>query len=248
MTTECLIRVLLAEDESVSSNFLLHLFKIGLIMNITAKPKNHLKTRIALMLEKCSSQDLLVRNSTTVFDVDIVVQVVEAYVSLASNNPKSRMFVVGRLVDEYLALIARNESLVSRSLDSLVNALPKEARFCDDNLYRYIDMYLKVNMTRLLISAGSSFQRTKSQTVAEPGFSLRGFRRGSDEPPITRWIRHWSQTIMKVSSGLGKSWVNSSQKEMKAIKQEIEMLKDQVGELQQRRMELQRQTKKPVFC
>ncbi|KAM3267125.1 hypothetical protein P3S67_032676 [Capsicum chacoense] len=53
---------------------------------------------------------------------------------------------------------------------------------------------------------------------------------------------------MKVSSGLGKSWVNSSQKEMKAIKQEIEMLKDQVGELQQRRMELQRQTKKPVFC
>ncbi|KAM3219060.1 hypothetical protein P3L10_023591 [Capsicum annuum] len=74
-------------------------------------------------------------------------------------------------------------------------------------------------MTRLLISAGSSFQRTKSQI-----------------------------TIMKVSSGLGKSWMNSSQKEMKAIKQEIEMLKDQVGELQQRRMELQRQTKKPVFC
>ncbi|KAF3613435.1 hypothetical protein FXO37_36380 [Capsicum annuum] len=94
MTTECLIRVLLAEDESVSSNFLLHLFKIGLIMNINAKPKNHLKTRIALMLEKCTSQDLLVRNSTTVFDVDIVIQVVEAYVSLASNNPKSRMFVV----------------------------------------------------------------------------------------------------------------------------------------------------------
>ncbi|PHT41366.1 hypothetical protein CQW23_20220 [Capsicum baccatum] len=120
MTTECLIRVLLAEDESVSSNFLLHLFKIGLIMNINAKPKNHLKTRIALMLEKCSAQDLLVRNSTTVFDVDIVVQVVEAYVSLASNNPKSRMFVVGRLVDEYLALIARDENLVSRSLDSLV--------------------------------------------------------------------------------------------------------------------------------
>ncbi|PHT41139.1 Increased DNA methylation 2 [Capsicum baccatum] len=132
MTTECLIRVLLAEDESVSSNFLLHLFKIGLIMNINAKPKNHLKTRIALMLEKCSSQDLLVRNSTTVFDVDIVVQVVGAYVSLASNNPKSRMFAVGRLVDEYLALIARDENLVSRSLDSLVNALPKEARFCDD--------------------------------------------------------------------------------------------------------------------
>ncbi|PHU10094.1 Increased DNA methylation 2 [Capsicum chinense] len=143
MTTECLIRVLLAEDESVSSNFLLHLFKIGLIMNINGKPKNHLKTRIALMLEKFSAQDLLVRNSATVFDVDIVVQVVEGYVSLASNNPKSRMFVVGRLVDEYLALIARDENLVSRSSDSLVNALPKEARFCDDNLYRYIDMYLK---------------------------------------------------------------------------------------------------------
>ncbi|PHT61273.1 hypothetical protein T459_34880 [Capsicum annuum] len=166
MTTECLIRVLLAEDESVSSNFLLHLFffKIGLIMNITAKPKNHLKTRIALMLEKCSSQDLLVRNSTTVFDVDIVVQVVEAYVSLASNNPKSRMFVVGRLVDEYLALIARDESLVSRSLDTLVNALPKEARFCDDNLYRYIDMYLK-NMPPK--------KRTGNQSAPQPADPLK---------------------------------------------------------------------------
>ncbi|KAF3646794.1 root phototropism protein 3 [Capsicum chacoense] len=267
MTTECLIRVLPAEEGSVSSNFLLHLFKIGLIMNVDAKLKNHLKTRIALMLEKCSAEDLLVRNSTTVFDVDIVVQVVEAYVSLASNNPKSRMFVVGRLIDDYLALIARYENLVARSFDSLVNALPKEARFSDDNLYRSIDMYLKehpdlteeerrsicrkmeyhklsqdarthalkndrlpdnirtqfilleqVNMTRLLTSAGSSYQRTKSET------------------------------IMKVSSGLGKSCMNSSQKEMKAMKQEIEMLKAQVGELQQRKMELQRQTKKPVFC
>ncbi|PHT41364.1 hypothetical protein CQW23_20218 [Capsicum baccatum] len=267
MTTECLIRVLPAEEGSVSSNFLLHLFKIGLIMNVDAKLKNHLKTRIALMLEKCSVKDLLVRNSTTVFDVDIVVQVVQAYVSLASNNPKSRMFVVGRLIDDYLALIARDENLVARSFDSLVNALPKAARFSDDNLYRSIDMYLKehpdlteeerrsicrkmeyhklsqdarthalkndrlpdnirtqfilleqVNMTRLLTSAGSSYQRTKSET------------------------------IMKFSSGLGKSCMNSSQKEMKAMKQEIEMLKAQIGELQQRRMELQRQTKKPVFC
>ncbi|KAH0726794.1 hypothetical protein KY284_002659 [Solanum tuberosum] len=267
VTTECLIRVLPAEEDSVSSNFLLHLYKIGLIMNINPKLKDQLKTRIALMMEKCSAKDLLVRNSTTLFDVDIVVQVVEAYVSLASNNPKSRMCVVGRLVNDYLALIARDENLVARSFDSLVNALPKEARFCDDNLYRSIDMYLKehpdlteeerrsicrkmeyhklsqeaqihalkndrlpdnirtqfilleqVNMMRLLTSDGSSYQRTKSQT------------------------------IMKVSSGLRKSWMNSSQTEMKAIKQELEMLKAQVGELQQRRMELQQRTKKVVFC
>ncbi|MCD7453732.1 hypothetical protein HAX54_021964 [Datura stramonium] len=267
VTTECLIRVLPTEEDSVSSNFLLHLLKIGIIMNIDPKLKDQLKIRIALMLEKCSAKDLLVRNSTTLFDVDIVVQVVEAYVSLASNDPKSRMCIVGRLVDDYLALIARDENLVARSFDSLVNALPKEARFCDDNLYRSIDMYLKehpdlteeerssicrkmeyhnltqeaqthalkndrlpdnirtqfilleqVNMTRLLTSDGSGYQRTKSQT------------------------------IIKVSKGLGKSWMNSSQKEMKAIKQEVEMLKVQVGELQQRRMELQRQTRKAVFC
>ncbi|KAG5626188.1 hypothetical protein H5410_011406 [Solanum commersonii] len=267
VTTECLIRVLPAEEDSVSSNFLLHLYKIGLIMNINPKLKDQLKTRIALMMEKCSAKDLLVRNSTTLFDVDIVVQVVEAYVSLASNNPKSRMCVVGRLVNDYLTLIARDENVVARSFDSLVNALPKEARFCNDNLYRSIDMYLKehpdlteeergsicrkmeyhklsqeaqihalkngtlpdnirtqfilleqVNMMRLLTSDGSSYQRTKSQT------------------------------IMKVSSGLRKSWMNSSQMEMKAIKQELEMLKAQVGELQQRRMELQQRTKKVVFC
>ncbi|KAJ8572918.1 hypothetical protein K7X08_009429 [Anisodus acutangulus] len=133
-----------------------------------------------------------------------------------------------------------DENLVARSFSSLVNSLPKEARFCDDNLYRLIDMYLKehpdlteeerssicrkmeyhklsqearthamkndrlsdnirtqfilveeVNMTRLLTSDSSSYQRTKTQT------------------------------IMKVSNGPGKSWMNSSQKEMKTMKQEV---------------------------
>lgn len=87
-----------------------------------------------------------------------------------------------------------------------------------DNIRTQFILLEQINMTRLLTSDGSTYQRTKSQT------------------------------IMKVSSGLGKSWINSSQKEMKAIKQEVEMLKAQVGELQQRRMELQRQTKKAVFC
>ncbi|XP_009769384.1 root phototropism protein 3-like [Nicotiana sylvestris] len=267
VTTECLIRVLPVEENSVPCNFLLHLFKIGLIMNIDPRLQDQLKTRVAFLLESCSTKDLLVRNSTTLFDVDIVVQVVEAYVSLASNKPNSKMSVVGRLVDDYLALVSRDENLVARCFYSLVNALPKEARSCDDNLYRSIDMYLKehpdlteeerssicrkleyhklsqearthamkndrlpdnirtqfilveqINMTRLLTSAGSSYQRTKSQT------------------------------IMKVSKGVGKSWMNSSQNEMEMMKQEVEMLNAQVGELKQCRMELQRQTKKSVFC
>lgn len=103
-----------------------------------------LERRIAIVLETCKATDLLIRNRTTLFDVDVVTKVVETYVSNASSNHLSKLIVVGRLVDEYLMLVARDENLPAGSFQLLVDALPKDARYCCDNLYRAIDMYLKV--------------------------------------------------------------------------------------------------------
>jgi hypothetical protein len=89
----------------------------------------------------------LVRNygdKDSVYDVNLVTRVVVSYVSIVSKIPTPRIFAVGRLVDGYLTLVARDENLRVNNFQSLVAALPKEARFCDNNLYRAIDMYLKV--------------------------------------------------------------------------------------------------------
>ncbi|KAK3006124.1 hypothetical protein RJ639_015503 [Escallonia herrerae] len=100
--------------KSVSFNFLLHLFKVDLILKVDAEILNKLERRIAFMLEGCRAQDLPVKNyghGSTVYDVDIVVKAVEAYVSFLSDNFSSKRHAVGRLVDEYLMLAARNENL-----------------------------------------------------------------------------------------------------------------------------------------
>lgn len=147
VTTESLIRILPEEENAVSCNFLLHLLKLGLMMKINAALLNKLERRIAFMLEHCRVSDLLVRNygeNDTVYHVGIVVRVVECYVSFVLRNPAPRIFVVGRLVDGYLTLIARDKNLAAKRFQLLAEALPKSARVCDDNLYRAMDIYLKV--------------------------------------------------------------------------------------------------------
>ena len=73
------------------------------------------------------------------YDVGIVIRVVESYVTFVSNIPTSKICAVGRLIDGYLMLVARDENLSSKIFQSLA-----EARYCDNNLYRAIIIYLKV--------------------------------------------------------------------------------------------------------
>ena len=147
VTTECLIRVLPTEENSVTCNFLLHLLKAGLLMQISSDLLEILERRIACMLEQCRVPDLLINkfvDNDNVHDVGIVNRVVEAYASLDLINRRPKILAVGRLVDGYLMLVAREENLKVKTFQSLVEALPKHARFCDDNLYRATDLYLKV--------------------------------------------------------------------------------------------------------
>ena len=150
VTTECLIRVIPAEENSVTCNFLLHLLKAGLAMQISSVLLETLEQRIARMIEQCRVPDLLVKNygcDESVYDVRVVVRAVEAYVAFAASNViRPKILAVGRLVDGYLVIIARDENVSVESFTSLAQALPKDARYCDDNLYRATDMYLKVFM------------------------------------------------------------------------------------------------------
>lgn len=51
---------------------------------------------------------------------------------------------ISKLMDSYLAEIARDPNLCITKFQVLAEALPENARTCDDGLYRAIDTYLKV--------------------------------------------------------------------------------------------------------
>lgn len=147
ITIRSLIALLPDDEDSVSYNFILHLFKLGQVVKLDSDLLKKLERRLAVMLGNCDAIELLVkkyRHGDTSYDVGIVCEVVNAYVSLHSVKPLTTLHVVGRLIDEYLTLVARDNNLPSVVFQSLVEALPKSCRICDNNLYRAIDMYLKV--------------------------------------------------------------------------------------------------------
>ncbi|KAI8024187.1 BTB/POZ domain-containing protein DOT3 [Camellia lanceoleosa] len=249
VTIESLIRVLPVEENSVAFNFLLHLLKIGVIMKIDSELLN--------MLEKGNYEP-----GGAVYDVTIIARVVEAYLLLVSSNPPSRIFVIGRLVDEYLTLVARDENLEAKNFQLLVEALPRNARYCNDNLYRGIDMYLKAHPSLTEEERNGICRATEYHKLSQ---EARKHAMKNDRLPlniITRFIlldqvnmtrsittngtnyqRTKSQAIMRASRGLGKARINS-QEEIETMKQDIERIKVKLSELQLHKMELQRQVRR----
>ncbi len=59
--------------------------------------------------------------------------------------PHTAKMKVAKLIDSYLAEVARDGQLPCAKFQALAEALPEFSRVTDDGLYRAIDTYLKVN-------------------------------------------------------------------------------------------------------
>lgn len=79
-------------------------------------------------------------------DVDVVQRIIEYFLmhEQQQHQQKSAKMTVGKLLDGYLAEIARDPNLSIAKFQQLAEALPENARTCHDGLYRAIDTYLKV--------------------------------------------------------------------------------------------------------
>ncbi|PRQ42139.1 putative SKP1/BTB/POZ domain, NPH3 domain-containing protein [Rosa chinensis] len=264
VTTECLIKILPAEEKSVTCNFILHLLKIGFVTKINSDLLNLLERRIAFMLDQCRPLDLLVRNygdKDSVYDVNLVIRVVMAYVSIVSKSPTPKMFAVGRLVDGYLTLVARDENLKMNIFQSLVEALPRDARFCGGNLYRAIDMYLKAHPSlteeeRMTLCGSLEYHRLSEEA--------REHVKKNDRLPVkitarfilleqvnmmrsmtaigSNYRRTKTQAVVRVNKGLGKGWMNS-QKELNLMTKDVETIRGQLNDLHMCKLKLQNQLK-----
>lgn len=81
-------------------------------------------------------------------DIDAVQRIVEyflMYEQQQTHQNKSSKLNVSKLLDCYLAEIARDPNLSITKFHVLAEALPENARTCHDGLYRAIDTYLKVS-------------------------------------------------------------------------------------------------------
>lgn len=94
-------------------------------------------------------------NSTedcTMQDINVVQRIVEHFLMHEQQQlqQKSGKFNISRLLDNYLAEIARDPNLSITKFQVLAELLPENTRSCDDGLYRAIDTYLKVSLLILI--------------------------------------------------------------------------------------------------
>lgn len=266
MTVESLIRLLPVEDNSVTSIFLLHILKLGSVMKIDSELLTRLESRLAMMLDKCHASDLLVKNyggDDGVYDVAIVTQMVKSYASHMSDNTQSNLSDVGRLVDDYLMLVARDQNLKADGFQDLAEALPQDARVCCDNLYRAIDMYLKAHPESTEEERTSLCRSLKyhklSQAAREhimknnrlPMKYVTNFillEQVSVTKSRTAFGSIYQQTKNRVVVGESKcpgtSWMMSSQNEINLMKREVATMKGQLNDIQTCKTKLQGQVKK----
>ncbi|KAK7252777.1 hypothetical protein RIF29_36974 [Crotalaria pallida] len=154
---ETIVRLLPADMGSVSCSFLMKLLKATILLECEGLERSELMRRIGQCLEEATVSE------TTMFDVDTVQRLVEEFVAHEQRaqteslleeelqeirSPRmvsdlSKKIKVAKLVDGYLAEIARDPSLPLSDFVNLAELVSSFPRPSHDGLYRAIDMYLK---------------------------------------------------------------------------------------------------------
>ncbi|RVX23087.1 BTB/POZ domain-containing protein DOT3 [Vitis vinifera] len=162
MIIESLVSILPPEKEAVSCKFLLWMLKMSVVYSATQVLVSELEKRVGMVLQDANVNDLLIptyRNGDqgklvnsseelTMHDIDAVQRIVEYFLMHEQQQPhqhKSSKLNVSKLLDNYLAEIARDPNLSITKFHVLAETLPENARTCHDGLYRAIDTYLKTH-------------------------------------------------------------------------------------------------------
>lgn len=162
---ETLVWLLPKEKGSVPCGFMLMLLKAAIMLECGEMGRKELIRRIGQHLEEATATDLLIRSPVgdmTMYDVDIVRDLVEEFVMQEHSaradfhvddefqEIRSPVFVsdaskvmVAKLVDGYLAEVARDPNLPQSKFVDLAEMVSGFSRPSHDGLYRAIDMYLK---------------------------------------------------------------------------------------------------------
>lgn len=156
---ESIVGLLPAEKAAFPIHFLCCLLRSAIYLKTSTACKNELEKRISMILEHVTADDLLVLSFTydgeRLLDLESVRRIISGFVerekSVAVFNAGDFKEVssvslqrVAKTIDAYLGEIATYTELSISKFNGIANIIPKLARKVDDDLYRAIDIYLKV--------------------------------------------------------------------------------------------------------
>lgn len=159
---ETTVSLLPTEKNTISVSFLSMLLRASLYLETTVACRLDLERRISLQLTHAALDDLLIPSFSfdgdMLFDVDTIQRIFMSY--LQHENDASRSGFnsdddylspphgdterVGRLMENYLAEIASDPNLGIAKFVSFAELIPEQAKVTEDDMYRAIDIYLKV--------------------------------------------------------------------------------------------------------
>lgn len=158
---ESIVDLFPSEKAAFPIHFLCSLLRCAIYLNASTACKSELEKRISAILEHVTVDDLLVLSFTydgeKLFDLESVRRIVSLFVEKEKNakvftpgelrEPCSgAMMRVAKTVDVYLAEISTYGELHISKFNGIAILIPKHARKVDDDLYRAVDIYLKVRI------------------------------------------------------------------------------------------------------
>ncbi|OVA04344.1 BTB/POZ-like [Macleaya cordata] len=163
-----------SRKSSVPISFLSGLLKITIIGSASASCRADLERRIGLQLDQAIIEDILIpanthsNNQQSLYDTDTILRIFSIFLNIdedddededqlrnemdmsydfdSPGSPKqSSILKVSKLLDNYLAEIALDSNLTPSKFIALAELLPDHARIVSDELYRAVDIFLKVH-------------------------------------------------------------------------------------------------------
>ncbi|KAI3525473.1 hypothetical protein L1887_04295 [Cichorium endivia] len=169
---DTIVWLLPSEKGAVSCSFLLRLLKMAILVDSGDNVKMDLVKKIGQQLEEASVHDLLIRAKegdpeSTIYDVKMVQKIVEEFTvrdqdrngefevdgneiqelrrSTGGILSEASKLMVAKLVDSYLAEVAKDPNLPLSMFVNLAETVSVFSRPAHDGIYRAIDMYLKAH-------------------------------------------------------------------------------------------------------
>ncbi|AES70801.1 putative Root phototropism protein [Medicago truncatula] len=157
---ELIINLFPSEKAAFPINFLCCLLRCAIHLRASTVCKTELEKRISAILEHVTVDDLLVMSFSydgeKLFDLESVRRIISVFVEKEKNTAvftpgelkqsfSVPMLRVAKTVDMYLAEIAAYGELSISKFNGIAVLIPKHARKIDDDLYRAVDIYLKVH-------------------------------------------------------------------------------------------------------
>lgn len=140
---------------SVSVGFLLRLLSMVKFLGVSPVIKAELIKRCGLQFEEAKLNDLLLPSHSPedqhFYDINLIGAVLECFLrewrrqSVVERSQSIRSIMkVGKLIDSYLQVVARDVNTPVHKVVSLAETLPEIARPKHDDLYNAINTYLEV--------------------------------------------------------------------------------------------------------